>query len=136
VLVARGHGNPRNPQIARELVITPRTASRHVEHVMPRLGVHSRAEIGARAAPRGRLGAAVGQAVPGRAGPTGCITSRDRSRPCRPSLGAGNGRGPRPRPGAPPRRVRQTRRRVEGSAHLPPVRGRCYTGLRTAVLAS
>jgi DNA-binding CsgD family transcriptional regulator len=52
VLVARGYSNP---QIARELVIAPRTAMRHVEHVMAKLGVHSRAEIGAWAAQHGLL---------------------------------------------------------------------------------
>jgi DNA-binding CsgD family transcriptional regulator len=52
VLVARGHSNP---QVARELVIAPRTAARHVEHVMAKLGVHSRAEIAAWAAQQGLL---------------------------------------------------------------------------------
>ena len=53
VLVARGRTNP---QIARELVIAPRTASRHVENVMAKLGVHSRAEIGAWAARQDLMG--------------------------------------------------------------------------------
>src|SRR5262249_48278666 len=53
VLVARGYSNP---QIARELTIAPRTAMRHVEHVMAKLGVHSRAQIGAWAAAQGLLG--------------------------------------------------------------------------------
>ena len=48
--VARGDTNA---QIARELVIAPRTAMRHVEHIFTKLGVHSRAEVGAWAARRG-----------------------------------------------------------------------------------
>ena len=52
VLVARGRTNP---QVAQALVIAPRTAGRHVEHVMAKLGVHSRAEIGAWAAQQGLL---------------------------------------------------------------------------------
>jgi DNA-binding NarL/FixJ family response regulator len=55
VLLARGHSNP---QIARALTIAPRTAMRRVEHVMAKLGVHSRAEIGAWAAQHGLLGPA------------------------------------------------------------------------------
>ena len=54
VLVARGRTNP---QSARALVIAPRTAMRHVEHAMAKLGVHSRAEVGAWAAQQGLLGA-------------------------------------------------------------------------------
>jgi DNA-binding NarL/FixJ family response regulator len=54
-LVAGGHSNP---QIARALTIAPRTAARHVEHVMAKLGVHSRAEVAAWAAQHGLLGPA------------------------------------------------------------------------------
>jgi len=53
VLVARGHSNP---QVAAALAIAPRTAARHVEHVMAKLGVHSRAEVAAWAARQGLLG--------------------------------------------------------------------------------
>jgi DNA-binding NarL/FixJ family response regulator len=53
VLVARGNSNP---QIARALTIAPRTAMRHVAHVMAKLGVHSRAAVGAWAAQQGLLG--------------------------------------------------------------------------------
>ena len=53
VRVARGDTNA---QIARALVIAPRTAMRHVEHVMAKLGVHSRAQIAAWAAHQGLLG--------------------------------------------------------------------------------
>ena len=49
-LVARG---ATNRQIAAELVIAERTAMRHVEHVFNKLGVHSRAEVGAWAARNG-----------------------------------------------------------------------------------
>jgi DNA-binding CsgD family transcriptional regulator len=52
-LVARGHTNP---QVAVALVIAPRTAARHVEHVMAKLGVHSRAEVAAWAAQQGLVG--------------------------------------------------------------------------------
>lgn len=55
VLVARGHTNP---QIARVLVIAPRTAMRHVEHVMAKLRVHSRAQVAAWAAAEGLLAGA------------------------------------------------------------------------------
>ena len=44
MLVARGHTNR---QIAARLVIAERTAMRHVEHIFNKLGVHSRAEVGA-----------------------------------------------------------------------------------------
>jgi len=54
-LVARGLTNR---QIAAALVIAPATASRHVEHVMAKLGVHSRAQIGVWAAGQGLLGTA------------------------------------------------------------------------------
>ena len=57
VLVARGYSNP---QLARALVIAPRTAGRHVEHVMAKLGVHSRAEVAAWAAQQGLLAPGAG----------------------------------------------------------------------------
>jgi DNA-binding NarL/FixJ family response regulator len=69
-LVARGLTNR---EIAARLVIAERTAMRHVEHVFNKLGVHSRAEVGAGAArygldgpagsARGPAGGAVGGAV-------------------------------------------------------------------------
>ena len=39
-LVARGHSNK---EIARRLVVSPKTASHHVEHIYGKLGVSSRA---------------------------------------------------------------------------------------------
>ena len=39
-LLARGHSNR---EIARRLVITPKTATNHVEHIYTKLGVSSRA---------------------------------------------------------------------------------------------
>ncbi len=61
VLVARGYSNP---QIARALTIAPRTAMRHVEHIFTKLGVHSRAEVGAWAARRGLARGQVEQGEP------------------------------------------------------------------------
>jgi non-specific serine/threonine protein kinase len=52
VLVAQGCTNR---QIATRLVIAERTAIRHVEHVLNKLGVHSRAQIAAWATARGLL---------------------------------------------------------------------------------
>jgi len=49
-LVARGLTNG---QIARELVISPATARAHVEHVLDRLDLHSRAQLAAWAAAHG-----------------------------------------------------------------------------------
>jgi DNA-binding CsgD family transcriptional regulator len=49
-LVARGLTNR---QLAAALGIAPRTANRHVEHVLTKLGVHSRAEVAAWATVRG-----------------------------------------------------------------------------------
>jgi non-specific serine/threonine protein kinase len=49
-LIARGASNR---QIATRLVIAERTAMRHVEHILNKLGVHSRAEIAAWAAHNG-----------------------------------------------------------------------------------
>jgi DNA-binding NarL/FixJ family response regulator len=54
VLVARGLTNR---QIAAALVIAPTTAARHVEHILAKLGLHSRAQIGAWAAEHGLLAA-------------------------------------------------------------------------------
>ena len=67
VLVARGDTNA---QIARALVIAPRTAMRHVEHVMAKLGVHSRAQVGAWAGAVGLARGQVEQGEPG-SGPRG-----------------------------------------------------------------
>jgi predicted ATPase/DNA-binding CsgD family transcriptional regulator len=44
VLIARGYTNS---QIADELVISPTTARAHIEHILDRLGLHSRAQIAA-----------------------------------------------------------------------------------------
>jgi non-specific serine/threonine protein kinase len=55
VLVARGHTNR---QIGSRLIVSPRTVSRHVEHVLNKLGFHSRAEVAAWAAQHGLLGPA------------------------------------------------------------------------------
>jgi non-specific serine/threonine protein kinase len=49
VLVGRGQSNS---QIAAALVISPRTAETHVQHIMNKLGVNTRAQIAARAAVR------------------------------------------------------------------------------------
>jgi DNA-binding NarL/FixJ family response regulator len=43
-LLARGLSNP---QIADELVISPRTAQRHVENILGKLGFGSRAQVAA-----------------------------------------------------------------------------------------
>ena len=61
MLVARGDTNP---QIARALMIAPRTAMRHVEHIMAKLGVHSRAEVGAWRRTRGLARGQVEQGEP------------------------------------------------------------------------
>ena len=50
-LVARGLTNR---QIAAELVISERTASRHVEHILNKLGFHTRSQIATWVATRGR----------------------------------------------------------------------------------
>jgi len=52
VLVAQGLTNR---QIANELVITERAAANHIEHILDRLGVNSRTEIGVWAAEQGLL---------------------------------------------------------------------------------
>jgi DNA-binding NarL/FixJ family response regulator len=39
-LVARGHSNK---EIARRLVVSPKTASNHIEHIYAKLGISSRA---------------------------------------------------------------------------------------------
>jgi non-specific serine/threonine protein kinase len=44
VLIARGCTNS---QIADQLVISPTTARAHIEHILDRLGLHSRAQIAA-----------------------------------------------------------------------------------------
>lgn len=49
-LIARGHTNR---QIAAELVISERTVGTHVEHILAKLGVASRAQIAAWAVERG-----------------------------------------------------------------------------------
>ena len=56
-LVASGSSNG---AVARSLGIAPRTAAAHVEHVMTKLGVHSRAEIGAWAQRTGLVGGSSG----------------------------------------------------------------------------
>src|SRR5262249_40314990 len=54
VLVARGLTNR---QIAEQLVIAPRTADNHVQHIFDKLGVSSRAQVAAWVAARGLLAA-------------------------------------------------------------------------------
>jgi DNA-binding NarL/FixJ family response regulator len=46
VLLARGRSNR---QVAQEMVITEKTAKNHVQQVLQKLGVRSRAEVSARA---------------------------------------------------------------------------------------
>jgi DNA-binding NarL/FixJ family response regulator len=52
-LLARGHSNK---QIARRLVIAPKTAANHVEHIYSKLGVASRAEATLFATQHGLVG--------------------------------------------------------------------------------
>lgn len=49
-LIARGDTNN---QIARKLLIAPRTAETHIEHILGKLGFHSRAQVVAWAVRRG-----------------------------------------------------------------------------------
>ena len=44
-----------NRQIAEALVIAERTAANHVDHILTKLGVHSRAQVAARVAAHGLL---------------------------------------------------------------------------------
>jgi DNA-binding NarL/FixJ family response regulator len=53
-LAARGPGNR---EIARALIITEGTARVHVEHVLAKLGLHSRAQLAAWAVQHGMSGA-------------------------------------------------------------------------------
>ena len=53
-LLARGHSNR---EIARRLVITPKTAMNHVEHIYGKLGVSSRAAATLYATQHGLMGA-------------------------------------------------------------------------------
>jgi DNA-binding NarL/FixJ family response regulator len=57
VLVA---GGLTNRQIGSRLAVSPRTVGRHVEHLLNKLAVHSRAEIAAWAARRGLVSPAGG----------------------------------------------------------------------------
>jgi DNA-binding NarL/FixJ family response regulator len=52
-LLARGYSNR---EIARRLVITPKTATNHVEHIYTKLGVTSRAAATLYATQRGLMG--------------------------------------------------------------------------------
>jgi non-specific serine/threonine protein kinase len=52
VLAARGYTSRR---IAAELVIAERTAMQHVEHILTKLGLHSRAQIAAWTVEQGLL---------------------------------------------------------------------------------
>lgn len=54
VLIAKGYTNR---QIAQELIISERTAMRHVEHILGKLGVHSRAQVAAWAVEKGLIAA-------------------------------------------------------------------------------
>ena len=53
-LLARGHSNR---QIAQALVVTPKTASNHVEHIYAKLGISSRAAATLYATQHGLMGA-------------------------------------------------------------------------------
>ena len=52
-LLARGHSNR---EIARRLVVTPKTAANHVEHIYTKLGVSSRAAATLYATQHGLMG--------------------------------------------------------------------------------
>ncbi len=52
MLVARGDTSRR---IATELIIAERTAMRHVDHIRPKLGLHSRAQVATWTAEHGLL---------------------------------------------------------------------------------
>jgi DNA-binding NarL/FixJ family response regulator len=52
-LLARGHSNR---EIARRLVVTPKTATNHVEHIYTKLGVSSRAAATLYATQHGLMG--------------------------------------------------------------------------------
>ena len=54
VLIAHGLTNR---QIAERLVIAPRTADNHVQHIFDKLGVSSRAQVAAWVVVKGMLGA-------------------------------------------------------------------------------
>ncbi len=60
VLLARGLSNP---QIADELVISPRTAQRHVENILSKLGFGSRAQVAAWGVSNGLVPSATNSAV-------------------------------------------------------------------------
>ena len=53
VLLARGYSNR---EIARRLVVTPKTATNHVEHIYTKLGVSSRAAATLYATQHGLMG--------------------------------------------------------------------------------
>jgi non-specific serine/threonine protein kinase len=52
VLIAQGNTNR---QIAEQLIIAPRTADNHVQHIFDKLGVSSRAQVAAWAVMRGLM---------------------------------------------------------------------------------
>ena len=54
VLLARGHPNK---EIARQLVVAPKTVSNHVEHIYAKLGISSRAAATLYATRHGLMGA-------------------------------------------------------------------------------
>jgi non-specific serine/threonine protein kinase len=56
-LIARGMTND---QIAEALVISPSTARAHIEHILERLDLHSRAQIAAWIAQSGRMAQPIG----------------------------------------------------------------------------
>ena len=51
-------------EIARRLFIAPRTVGTHIEHILPKLGVHSRAQAVAVAYRSGLLGTPLVNATP------------------------------------------------------------------------
>ena len=53
-LLARGHSNK---EIGRQLVVTPKTAANHIEHIYAKLGVSSRAAATLFATQHGLMGA-------------------------------------------------------------------------------
>jgi DNA-binding NarL/FixJ family response regulator len=51
-------GGLRQAQIATRLAVSPKTVGKHIEHILPKLGVHSRTEAVAFALRNGVVGSA------------------------------------------------------------------------------